>query len=165
MKTRFTLALLGAVLLLFATAGPALAYTTTLTLVGKRKVTLQRSQVPAKVSWDGSKEGNINPTLRYVYRGQTLYKLIGKVDDGNPAGFNKAKAKRGYKIRFICRDGYKVSISSKRIIGKKRWIVAKIKAGKPLPDEEAPYRFVGSFVEPFDCHLSARQLIKIKLIF
>lgn len=165
MTRRVILILLGAAVLFFATVGPALAYTTTLTLVGKRTVTLTRSQVPAKVSWDGRKEGNINPTLRYVYRGQTLYKLVGKVDDKNPTGFNKAKAERGYKIRFICRDGYKVSISSKRIIGKKRWIIAKKKAGKLLPDGEAPYRFVGSFVEPFDCHLSARQLIKIKLVF
>jgi hypothetical protein len=165
MRRRLVLIITVAAVAVFACAEPVLAYTTTLTLVGKRTVTLKRSRVPAKVSWDGRDEGNINPTLRYVYKGQTLYRLVGKVDDGDPSTFNKARAEKGYKIRFICRDGYKVSISSKRIVGKKRWIIAKIKAGKLLPDGEAPYRFVGSFVEPFDCHLSARQVYKIRLIF
>jgi hypothetical protein len=165
MRRHLVLSIAGAGVLLLTCVAPALAYTTTLTLVGKRTVVLQRSQVPASVNWDGRKEGDINPTLKYVYSGQTLYKLIGKVDDKNPTGFNRAKAQRGYKIRFICRDGYRVSISSRRIIDKKRWIIAKKKAGALLPDGEAPYRFVGSFVEPFDCHLSARQVVKIRLMF
>ncbi len=165
MTRRLVLTLVGAAVLLLTCAAPALSYTTTLTLVGKSTVVLKRSQVPARVSWDGRREGNINPTLRYVYWGQSLYKLVGKVDDAYPTGFNRAKAEAGYKIRFICRDGYKVSISSKRIIGKKRWIIAKKKAGALLPDGEAPYRFVGSFIEPFNGTLSARQIIKIRLIF
>ncbi len=119
----------------------------------------------AAVYWDGRKEGNINPSLLAVYRGQTLYKLVGKVDDRDPTTFNRAKALRGYKIKFICADGYTPVISSRRIVGKTHWIIAKLKNGKVLPEGEGPFRFVGSFVEPFDCHLAARMVVKIKLIF
>ena len=165
MTRRLILTASAACVLLLLSVAQASAYTTTLTLVGKRTVTLERSQVRARVSWDGTQEGNINPTLRYVYKGQTLYKLVGKVDDADPSTFNRTKAEKGYRIRFVCRDGYRVSISSRRIIGKKHWIVAKRKDGALLPEGEAPFRFVGSFVEPFDCHLSARQVVRIRLIF
>ena len=42
-----------------------------------------------------------------MYKGQSLYKLLAKVDDGKPGSFNLARAKKGYTIQFICRDGYK----------------------------------------------------------
>ena len=124
------------------------------------------AKVPAKVAWDGTKAGNINPSLRYVYKGQTLYKLVGLVDGGGPS-FNVARAKKGYKIQFTCRDGYKPRIPSKWIIGKKTWIVAKIKAGKPLTGDEAPFRFVGGkpITQPFNNKLSAYGVIEIRLIF
>ena len=137
----------------------------TLTLIGKSTKVIERSQITAKVYWDGNKEGDINPSLLAVYRGQTLYKLVGKVDDADPSTFNTAKAKRGYKIRLICSDGYKPTIGSKRIIGKTKWIIAKLKDNELLPEGEAPFRFVGSFVEPFNCKLAARMVIKIRLIF
>jgi len=136
----------------------------TLTLQGKLKRVLPIAKVKAKVAWHGELAGNINPTLRYTYKGQSLYKLIGLVDD-KKGGFNVALAKKGYKIRFICRDGYKPEISSKRIIGKKKWIIAKRKAGKLLPGGEAPFRFVGSFIKPFNGKLSAYGIIRIRLIF
>jgi hypothetical protein len=165
MTRRVIIAIVGAVILMLGCAAPALAAEPTLTLIGKRTVVLPRSKVPAKVYWDGNKEGDINPSLLAVYRGQTLYKLVGKVDDGDPSTFNRAKARRGYKIRFICKDGYKPTIGSRRIIDKTRWIIAKLKDGKLLPEGEAPFRFVGSFVEPFNGKLAARMVIKIKLIF
>ena len=69
----------------------------TLTLQGKKTKVLPIAKVPARAKWDGTKAGNINPTLRHVYKGQLLYKLVGMVDDAK-AGFNAAKAKKGYKI-------------------------------------------------------------------
>jgi hypothetical protein len=137
----------------------------TLTLQGKLTKVLPISKVPAKVTWDGTKAGNINPTLRAKYRGQTLYKLVGLVDDKDPSGFNVALAKKGYQIRFSCLDGYKVTINSATIVGKKKWIVAKLKNGKHLPKGERPFRYVGSFIKPFNGKLSARMLTTIKLIF
>jgi hypothetical protein len=143
----------------------------TLTLQGHRTVVLPIAKFPATVSWDGTKAGNINPSLRYVYKGQSLYKLLAKVDDDKPGSFNLARAKKGYTIQFICRDGYKPKISSKLILknGKPRlrWIVAKMKAGKLLEGDEAPFRFVGGppITQPFNNKLSAYGVIKIRLRF
>ena len=128
------------------------------------------AQVPAVAAWDGTKAGNINPTLRYVYKGQLLYKLVGMVDD-NSAGFNVALAKKGYTIQFFCLDGYKPQFSSRILFrnGKLRTdlIVAKMKAGKLLPASEAPFRFVGGppITQPFNNKLAAFKVFKIRLIF
>jgi hypothetical protein len=124
------------------------------------------AKVLSNATWDGTKAGNINPSLRYVYKGQRLYELVGMVDDGKP-GFNVALARKGYHIQFICRDGYTPSIPSGWIVGKKNWIVAKIKAGKSLPGGEAPFRFVGGkpITQPFNNKLSAYGVVKIRLIF
>jgi len=145
-------------------------YTTKLTLKGKLTRTIAYAKFPSGVAWDGTKAGDINPTLKAVYRGQSLYKLVGLVDDRDPKTFNKALALKGYKIKFVCRDGYNAPpISSRTIIGKKRWIVACLKDGAMLSsagaDAEGPYRYVGSFIKPFFGKLSAKQVIAIKLIF
>jgi hypothetical protein len=143
----------------------------TLTLQGKGTKVLPIAKFPATVIWDGTKAGDINPSLKYVYKGQSLYKLLGKVDDGKPGSFNLAKAKKGYTIQFTCRDGYKPKISSKLILknGKPRvnWIVAKMKAGALLEGDEAPFRFVGGppITQPFNNKLSAFGVIKIRLKF
>lgn len=137
----------------------------TLTLKGKLTKVLPMSKVRANVTWDGTQAGNINPTLRAKYRGETLYKLIGRVDDKDPSTFNVALARKGYKIKLFGLDGYTWTIKSKPIIGKKKWIVAKLKNGKHLPKHERPFRYVGSFIKPFNGKASVYQLYKIKLIF
>jgi hypothetical protein len=141
------------------------AYKTSLTLRGKLIRTIPYAKFPNGVRWDGTKAGDINPTLKGVYRGQSLYKLVGMVDDRYPKTFNKALALKGYKIQFIARDGYKVTISSKTIVGRSGWIVACLKDGKMLSADEGPYRYVGSFIKPFFGKLSAAQVVTIKLIF
>jgi hypothetical protein len=141
------------------------AYKTSLALKGVLTKSIAYAKFPNSVIWDGTKAGDINPTLKAVYRGQTLYKLVGLVDDRDPKTFNATKARRHYKIRFTCRDGYKVTIDSATIIGKKAWIVACLKDGKMLSDQEGPYRYVGSFIKPFFGKLSAAQVTEIRLIF
>ena len=142
----------------------------TLTLQGTKTKVLPIGEVPASAKWDGTKAGDINPSLRYVYEGQLLYKLIGQVDDGK-AGFNVAKAEKGYKVKLFCLDGYTPSFSTKLLFknGKLRTdlIIAKIKAGKLLPDGEAPFRFVGGppVTQPFNNKLAAYKIVKIRLIF
>lgn len=146
----------------------------TLTLVGKKKVVLPIAKVPARFAWNGAKAGDINPTLRYVYKGQRLQRLLGLVDGGKPS-FNVARAKKGYKIRLICLDGYKPTFSSRILFkkGKLRTdlIVAKRKMVdsvlQPLPEAEAPFRLVGGppITQPFDNKLSARGIVRIRLIF
>jgi len=143
----------------------------TLTLKGRLTKVLPIAKFPAKVAWNGTKAGNINPSLKYVYKGQSLYKLLGKVDDKKPGSFNRARAKKGYTIQFYCRDGYKPKISSKQLFKKgkprKTWIIAKKKAGKLLEGGEAPFRFVGGppITQPFNNKLSAYGVVKIRLRF
>jgi hypothetical protein len=141
------------------------SYVTPLVLKGRRTARIGYLSFPTPVTWNGNKAGNINPTLRAVYRGQTLYKLVGLVDDKHPKTFNVALAHKGYKVEFIGRDGYTWTISSKTIIGKKRWIVASLKDGAVMSSDEGPYRNVGSFIKPFYGKPSVSELIKIKLIF
>jgi hypothetical protein len=143
----------------------------TLTLQGRLTKVLPIDKVSDAAVWDGTKAGDINPSLKYVYRGQSLYKLLGKVDDAKPGSFNLALARKGYTIQFICRDGYKPKLSSKSLLknGKPRvhWIVARIKAGQPLQGDEAPFRFVGGppITQPFNNKLAAFGVIKIRLRF
>ena len=72
----------------------------TLTLQGRRTVVMPIDKFPDTVIWDGTKAGDINPSLKYVYKGQSLYKLLAKVDDSKPGSFNLARAKKGYTIQF-----------------------------------------------------------------
>jgi hypothetical protein len=186
MRRRAILVLAGAAVLVLMLVAPSLARRTatprlearagahasgwTLTLQGKTTKVLPIAQVPAAATWDGTKAGNINPTLRYVYKGQLLYKLVGMVDD-TAAGFNAAKAKKGYTIQFFCLDGYKPTFSSKLLFrsGKLRTdlIVAKMKAGKLLPAGEAPFRLVGGppITQPFNNKLAAYKITRIRLVF
>ena len=92
------------------------------------------------------------------------------VDDAK-AGFNAAKAKKGYSIQFVCLDGYKPVLNSKVLFrsGKLRTdlVVAKLKAGALLPEGEGPFRFVGGppVTQPFNNKLAAYGVIKIRLKF
>ena len=186
MRSRAIFVLTGAAVLVLTRAAPAIAHRgaapppelrsgartsgLTLTLQGRSTKVLSIAQVPATATWDGTKAGNINPTLRYVYKGRLLYKLVGMVDD-NKAGFNAALAKKGYTIQFFCLDGYKPQLSSKVLFknGKLRTdlIVAKMKAGQLLPAGEAPFRLVGGppITQPFNNKLAAFKVTKIRLIF
>ncbi len=148
------------------------SYLTPLVLQGRRTARIPYLDFPTPLTWDGRKAGDINKQLRHLYRGQTLYKLIGLVDDRDPKTFNVALARRGYTIQFIGGDGYTWTISSKTIIGKTHWIVASLEDGLPLAwfgsgsvYSEAPFRYVGSFIRPWYGKPSVRRLIKIKLIF
>ncbi len=136
-----------------------------LLLVGKLTKRVSWSSIATNVTWNGETAGNIPSDLRAVYKGETIYKLIGLVDDRNPGSFNVALAKKGYTIRFYGSDGYTWDFTSKSIIGQTKWIVAKLKNGKPLPTGEGPYRDVGSFIHHFYGRPSVKMLVKIKLIF
>jgi len=123
------------------------------------------AKLPAKVIWDGRKDkDNRHKELQALFRGQSIYRLVGLVDDKDPKTFNVRKARRGYGVTFIAGDGYSHTIDSRKIIGKKRWIVARLKNGKPLPEGEGPYRNVGSFVG-FLAGPSVKMLIRIELVF
>ncbi len=136
-----------------------------LVLKGVLKKKIPWAKLPAGVIWNGRKDkDNRHKELRAVFRGQSIYKLVGLVDDKDPKTFNVRKARRGYGIKFIAGDGYSSTMDSRTIIGKKKWIVAKLKNGKPLPKGEGPYRDVGSFIG-FLAGPSVKMLIRIELVF
>jgi hypothetical protein len=136
-----------------------------LTLQGKLTKRIPWSRLPVSVTWDGTKAGAIPKDLQAVYRGQTLYQLVGLVDDGDPGSFNVALARKGYKIRFLACDGYSWDMASRTIIGRTGWIVARLKNGKPLPANEGPYRDVGSFIHHFFGRESVKLITRITLIY
>lgn len=146
-------------------AAPARGPYADLVLKGKLTKRIAWAQLPVSVKWDGTKAGAIPKDLQAVYAGQTLYKLVGLVDDHKPGSFNVALAKKGYKVRLIATDGYSWDMKSKTIIGKKGWIVARLKNGQPLPSGEGPYRDVGSFIRHFYGRQSVKLLARIELIF
>ncbi len=146
-------------------AAPAKGPYADLVLKGKLTKRIAWAQLPVSVKWDGTKAGAIPKDLQAVYAGQTLYKLVGLVDDDKPGSFNVALAKKGYKVRLISSDGYTWDMKSKTIIGKKGWIVARLKNGQPLPSGEGPYRDVGSFIKHFYGRQSVKMLTRIELIF
>jgi hypothetical protein len=136
-----------------------------LVLKGKLTKRIPWSKLPIGVVWNGAKDpDNRHKELQAVFRGQSIYKLVGLVDDKDPTTFNVARARRGYGVKFIASDGYSHTMSSRDIIGKKKWIVARLKNGRPLPKAEGPYRDVGSFVG-FLAGPSVKMLVRIELVF
>jgi len=146
-------------------AAPAAGPYADLVLKGKLTRRIAWAQLPVSVTWDGTKADAIPKDLQAVFKGQTLYKLVGLVDDDKPGSFNVALAKKGYKVRLVASDGYTWDMNSKTIIGKKTWIVARLKDGQPLPSGEGPYRDVGSFIRHFYGRQSVKLLTRIELIF
>jgi hypothetical protein len=136
-----------------------------LVLVGKLTKHLAWSDLSSNVTWDGTKASDIPADLQAVYRGETLFKVIGLVDDEDPNSFNVALAKKGYKVRFVAADGYQWAMNSAAIVGQTHWILARLKSGKPLPAHEGPYRDVGSFIHHFYGRESVKMITRIELVF
>jgi hypothetical protein len=146
-------------------AAPAAGPYPDLVLKGKLTKRIPWEKLPVKVTWDGTKAGDIPKDLQAVYRGQTLYKLVGLVDDKDPKTFNVARARKGYGIKLISSDGYSWTMKSKAIIGQKNWIVARLKNGKAMAKNEGPYRDVGCFSRHFYGRESVKRLKRIQLVF
>ena len=136
-----------------------------LVLVGRLTKHVAWRDLSVNVSWDGTKAGDIPVDLQAVYRGETLYKVIGLVDDDDPNSCNVALANKGYKIRFVASDGYEWTMSSKAIVGQTHWIIARLKNGKPLSTTEGPYHDVGSFIHHFYGRESVKLITRIELVF
>jgi len=116
-------------------------------------------------SYDGRKDSdNRHAELQALYRGEPLHELIGLVDDDDPSTFNLAKAKVGYGIKLFATDHYTWTVDSRTIVGKDDWIIARLRDGKPLPDWEGPYRFVGPDFISFRAGQAIKLLVRIKLL-
>jgi hypothetical protein len=136
-----------------------------LVLQGELTERVPWAEIGATGSYDGREDAdNRHEQLRAVYRGEPLYRLVGRVDDDDPTTFNRAKAEQGYGIKLFADDHYAWIVDSRTIVGETDWIVAKLRDGKPLPRWEGPYRFVGDDFISFRAGQSVRRLVRIRLL-
>jgi len=78
------------------------------------------------------------------WSGVALWRLVGKVDDGDPATFNDDFASRNYSITVIASDGFSRSFDSTLIARNDSIIIANQLNGQPLPENRYPLRLVGT---------------------
>lgn len=107
---------------------------------------------------------NRHEQLQAVYRGEPLYRLVGRVDDDDSSTFNVARARKGYDLKLVAADHYVWVVDSRAIVDRTDWIVASLRDGEPLPEWEGPYRFVGADFISFRAGQSVRQLVRIQLV-
>jgi hypothetical protein len=104
--------------------------TWTLQLNGMTKLAVSQADFEAvaaanPLSWtDGS--GN-------VYSGFALWRLVGKVDDGDTATMNNDYAARNYTINIMAPDGYSKNFLSSAVLNNDNMIIANQMNGAPLP--------------------------------
>ena len=83
-----------------------------------------------QVAWT---DASVTPSV--TYKGIALYRLVGRIDDGNPNTFNTKRANRGrgYDVVIQGIDGYSVTFTSKQVakVGK-HLLVADRVDGMPL---------------------------------
>ncbi len=87
-----------------------------------------------------------------VWKGIFVKYLIGLVDDEDPATFNEELAGSGYEVEFKASDDFSQTLTSAEIMAAADWIVACIRDGGDLPDNQWPLRFVGT-------DLSKKQMV------
>jgi DMSO/TMAO reductase YedYZ molybdopterin-dependent catalytic subunit len=124
------------------------ALTTTMT-----DIEFQTEAIANPASWDDD--------LGNTYTGVALWRLAGKVDDQDPATFNDGLAALGYSILSTASDGFNRSVDSALIARNDDILVANLKNGLPLPEEEYPLRLVGPGLSSGQM---VRMIVKIDLI-
>lgn len=136
-----------------------------LLLQGELTERLPWADIATTGSYDGRRDpDNRHEQLQAVYEGEPLYELVGRVDDEDPMTFDVAKAQQGYGIKLVAGDHYNWMVDSRTIVGKSGWVVAKLRDGKPLPEWEGPYRFVGADFIGFRSGQSVMRLVRIRLV-
>jgi hypothetical protein len=124
MRKRIIMTVIGAVLLAAAAAAPALAadavpygwvlqlrsakHNTDLTYKAFRHYRLTMNR---QVVWTDSTD----PANPLTYKGVSLRRLVGIVDDNDPATFNVAKAAAGYNVVVTGLDGFAATYTSAEV--------------------------------------------------
>ena len=74
-----------------------------------------------------------DPADDLTYKGLTLRRLVARIDDGDPATFNKTRAAKGYAVVVTAMDGFTSTYTSEEVmtIGAKI-VVADLVNGGPL---------------------------------
>ena len=81
-----------------------------------------------------------------LWQGIPLWLAVGMVDDAkkhDAGAFNRALARKGYKVEIRSSDGQTVVLTSKQVFAAKDILLAAKMSGSELPDEFFPVRLVG----------------------
>jgi len=103
-------------------------------------------------SWVDDMKTPDDPLDDVTYKGLTLRRLVARIDDGNPATFNRARAAKGYAVLVEAMDGFSATYTSEEIltIGAKI-VVADLANGATLAvpaaelEEDPPGVFTASW--------------------
>jgi uncharacterized repeat protein (TIGR02543 family) len=77
-----------------------------------------------------------------TYSGVAMWRLVGMVDDPDPASMNATYAALDYPIWMIASDGFSRSLASSQVLDNDTYIVANMMNGAPLLADKAPLRVV-----------------------
>ena len=150
---------------------PGLDYHTYLPLVSKRST-----------AWDLELSGAMTTTLTApefeaeaadhpasyddgsgnLFGGVALWRLVGMVDDGDPATFDDATAALGYDVTVIATDGFSYTFPISEVARNENIIVANTVNGGELPTDAYPLRLVGSALTSGKQKI--RQIASIQLV-
>jgi len=81
-----------------------------------------------------------------VWAGFPLWLILGRADDDVQHGdgaFNDALAALPYTVEVVASDGYAVEFDSTALARNDTVLIADLRDGEPLPEDEAPLRLVG----------------------
>jgi DMSO/TMAO reductase YedYZ molybdopterin-dependent catalytic subunit len=84
-----------------------------------------------------------------VWQGIPLWLFVGRVDDdfnhnpNEPGAFNDDLADSGYEVIVSAADGYSKTFSSELVKRNNNMIIAFMRDGEPLPENQYPLRLVG----------------------
>ncbi|ACL16103.1 PKD domain-containing protein [Methanosphaerula palustris] len=127
----------------------------TLTLNGAQSATFSKADFEA--SGNRVEYTDISGT----WSGIPLWRLVGLVDDGDPATFNDTLAAQNYQVKITGSDGFNQSLNSSLIARNNNCIVVDRLNGVPLDETGWPLRLVGPSIPSY---LSVRMITTIDLI-
>ncbi len=90
-----------------------------------------------------------NPDTRARWTGVPLFLCVGYVDGGRRHGhgaYDRRLARSGYRVRIVSKSGKRIIINSRKIMDRKRIILANRRMGSELTARQAPLRLVGAGV-------------------
>jgi hypothetical protein len=96
-----------------------------------------------------------------TWSGIAVWRLIAKVDGGDPATFNSNLAALGYNVKVTATDGYNKTFPISDFAGRDDRIITNILNGSYLPDDKYPLKLVGT---DLSTGKMVSQIVSIELI-
>jgi DMSO/TMAO reductase YedYZ molybdopterin-dependent catalytic subunit len=104
-----------------------------------------------------------------VWEGIPLWMLVGRVDDENShdegseeSAFNDELADAGYEVTVTAADGYAKTFTSEQVKRNDNMIIASVRDGEQLPENQWPLRLVGPDLTKGEM---VGQVVSITIVF